>query len=257
MDEGFESVFQKSRDSFVSGSSTEVFETFREHHDLFWFFIAGGPPDSGAIEIAKRIDGNLYTKYFVNHIKTLKKLGYGNSVDSTNWLYDCQDSRHIMMSICLFTKIPQIANARIVEIGGGFGNFLRLNYKIQEFKSWNIIDIPHIGELQRWYLEKSQIPQELYNIISSDSKPSFDSDIVIGTHSLSELSWDIFENYFSDIVKRTTYLLYSYHVSRPSESLIIRKRNMIESEFECLSDIPSEGGCVRNCVFIRKSRDVQ
>ena len=253
MDDGFECVFQKSRDSFISGSSAELFETFRDHHDLFWFFIAGGPPDTGAIEIAKRVDNNLYTKYFIHHIKTVEKLGYGNSTDAKNWVYDCQDSRHIMMSVCLFTSIPSIADARIVEIGGGFGNFLRLNYNVQKFQTWNIIDLPHIGELQKWYLHKSHIPENVYNILSSDSKPTFDSDVVIGTHSLSELSWDIFTQYFTDILKRTNYLLYSYHITRPSEYLINRKRVMIETEFDCMTDIASEGGFVRNCVFVRKS----
>ena len=255
MDDGFECVFQKSRDSFISGSSGELFENFREHDNLFGFTLAGGPPDNEAIEIAKGIDSDLYTKYFINHLKTVEKLGYGSSVDSTNWNYECNDSRHIMMSICLFSNIKSIENARIVEIGGGFGNFLRVNYNLQKFKSWDIIDLPHIGELQKWFLQKSHVPSGVYNIISADSTPSFESDIVIGTHSLSELSWDIFAQYFACIVKRTTYLLYSYHVTRPSEPLIRRKRDMIDSEFDCIADIPSEGGWVRNCVFIRKSGD--
>ena len=44
----------------------------------------------------------------------------------------------------------------IVEIGGGYGNWLHIN-TIHNFDKWTILDLPHILKLQKWYLENQNV----------------------------------------------------------------------------------------------------
>ena len=50
-------------------------------------------------------------------------------------------------------------------------------------------------------------------------------DLVLGLHSLSELSWDFFKKYFDDIITKSKYLFLSLNKNYPSPFLI--KKNYI------------------------------
>lgn len=256
--DGYSKVFEKSTNEFKKITEEKyinLFSSFRSQHAIYGFIDNGdNPPDQEAIQIAKKINEPLYNIY-CNHLLSRKIVGYDNS--SKNFAdYSNVDSRHIMMSILLFNEIKTPIQS-IIEIGGGFGNWLFLNNKIQKFKKWFIVDLPHLGLLQSWYLDQQKVPRDIYEIIEStkfdlDDYPNNAYDIVIGTHSLSEFSLEIFYNYFQKIVIFGKYFFYSYHNTMPSPSLISAKLKIIDYHFTLKTKTLSEAGNVSHCFYEHK-----
>ena len=184
-------------------------------------------------------------------LSTRTKVGYTN-LSSVHADYSNLDSRHIMMSVLLFSNLKQPLDS-IIEIGGGFGNWLFLNQN-QSFNTWTIIDLPHVLQLQKWYLDKQNIDSKKYNQLSAfDDTDWKTGDLVIGSHSLSEFSFDIFYNYFEKIISKSRYLFYCYHNTMPSPQLINTKLSVINTKFNLMFNVQSENGNVSNCLFINKS----
>jgi putative sugar O-methyltransferase len=119
---------------------------------------------------------------------------------------------------------------KIVEIGGGFGNMCRLSNNIISYNSWDIIDLPHMLELQKYYLEHELKDISKINFIEAYSNKNYintDIDLVIGTHSLSEFSMDVFYNYFKNVVVNSKYFYFGYNKNCPSPNLINLKLKCI------------------------------
>ena len=256
---GYNNVFENSITSYNTYLNEkkeleQLFNNFYLDYKKFGFIHNGDfPPDLEAIEICNKINSDLYEKYIETNNN--KKLIGHSSISMVNAKYNQLDSRHIMMSIILFDYLSKnnISIENIIEIGGGFGNWLRLNNKMQKFSKWYIIDLPHLGELQQWYLTKHDISREKYQIVSAynyNSLPeSISIDLVIGTHSLSEFEWSIFEKYFNTILINSKYLFYCYHKFLPSVQLINKKLELILSKFKQVVSFTSENGCVENTLF--------
>ena len=121
------------------------FSDFRSN-PIFQFVTHNGQLDFSALIEAHEQDENLLSKYL-----DIPKsdLGYGKNLEYK--FLDRADSRHIMMST-IITSYKKDFNT-IVEIGGGYGNWYRLNRNIMEFKKWYIIDLPFVLDLQKWYLK--------------------------------------------------------------------------------------------------------
>jgi len=246
-------IFNNSIEKFNSIEVTdELFKSFRTQYELYHFIDNGdNPPDIEAENIAKQVNIKMW-EHYKELLKNRIKLGYTNSTsfysDYTNL-----DSRHIMMFVILFTHIPLVSFDSILEIGGGFGNWLTLNKHIN-FRKWTIIDLPHVSLLQNWYLKQQGISTDSYELISAFdydkyifSNSSF--DLVIGTHSISEFSYDIFKDYFTKVISKSKYLFYCYHNTRPCIELIQTKINDIEEVFNKVISITSESGNVTNCLY--------
>ena len=252
----FDHVFRISNISYSNKVVDDeiIFNRFRSENDLFGFVHNGdSPPEESAIVISKNINADLYEMYFKNQFINKKILGYEGGFPSNNALYNELDTRHIMMSIVLFENIPKTEEIlNIVEIGGGFGNWLRINYQIQNFKKWIIIDLPHLSKLQSWFLKNNSVPDNIYETVSAYNYQNILPYITIGSHSLSEFSWEVFVEYFYKIIINTKYFFYAYHSHSPSKELIDRKNMLIESCFDQIACISSEGGWVKNCVFVNK-----
>lgn len=248
---GYTHVFDRSIAKSTSMSiDNSVFEAFRSEKELYGFIDNGdAPPDIEADTIAKLVDPSMYEMY-KELLKTRVKLGYANST-SIHSDYTNLDSRHIMMFVILFKNIPQHIDS-IIEIGGGFGQWLSLN-KHRSFRKWTIIDLPHVSLLQKWYLEKQGVPSSLYETVSAFDYDGWNSgatyDVVIGSHSLSEFSMDVFLSYFNKIVMKCTYFFYCYHNSAPSRNLIQMKLSIIHTKFTPIASIISERGNVTNCLY--------
>jgi hypothetical protein len=247
--EGYNSVFERSRNEFSKiENPIPIFESFRLNYPLDGFIHNGDKkPDEEAMSIAKQINESLCDTY-MKRSSTKKLLGYGSY--TPKFEMNELDSRHIMMSTHLFHSLPEPVN-QIVEIGCGFGNWFWLNSTIQSFKKWTLIDLPHVGALQEWYLQNQNVSG--YEIHSAFEPFQGEVDLVIGTHSLSELAWDIFLPYFENVVKKSKYLYYAYHNEYPALPLIQKKLSSIESEFDLLSSVPSEHGKVTNSLYQRKN----
>lgn len=246
-------VFDSSIEKFNSIVITDdIFESFRSQKELYAFIDNGdSPPDIEAENIAKQVNMIMWKSY-KELLKDRLKLGYTNSTsfysDYTNL-----DSRHIMMFIILFTHIPLVSFDLIVEIGGGFGHWLTLNKHI-DFRKWTIIDLPHVSLLQNWYLKQQGVSPNSYEIVSAFDYDDWvlsntSIDLVIGAHSISEFSYDVFRDYFAKVISKSKYFFYCYHNTRPSIDLIQAKKIHIEKVFIPIISIISECGNVTNCLY--------
>jgi len=250
---GYKSIFDRSINIFKNKTKDNItlFNSFRSETDIYGFIDNGDAPcDKEAETIAKQKNLEMFNMYQTN-LSIRKKLGYDNST-SVHSDYTNLDSRHIMMSILLFSEIKEKIST-IVEIGGGFGNWLTLN-RTQQFDKWTIIDLPHLGLLQNWYLEEQNIDKFMYETVSALDYDEWNSkqesiDVVIGSHSLSELSFEDFNAYFEKVISKAKYLFYCYHNTRPSPELINNKLMVIEYKFTLLSKTLSEGGNTSNCLY--------
>ena len=252
--DGYSRVFNTAIDVYKTiDNKEELFNSFRKHFHVYGFIDNGdNPPDMEADTIARKTNMKMYLEY-KDIIRFRKQLGYGTSVPLYGD-YSNLDSRHIMMFVILFSHIKEDLKT-VVEIGGGFGNWRTLN---QHIPKWTIIDLPHVSDLQRWYLTNQEVESSQYELISAFNYDNWATentshDLVIGSHSLSEFSLDIFKDYFEKVISNSKYFFYAYHNTRPTPSLIIAKLNIIETKFDVIVNIQSENGNVSNCLFIRKT----
>ena len=231
----------------------KVFNNFRRSYQIYGFIDNGDKQaDEEAVAISKSIDNELFQIYY-EYITNKKIIGYGDYLP-INATFSQLDSRHIMMSIILFSNIKDNIN-NILEIGGGYGGWLHLNNNIQNFKKWYILDLMHLNLLQEWYLSNQEINRDKYKLFSNNDYSKLldiKYDLILGTHSLSEFSIDIFNEYYEKLVKNTKYLFYAYHRFLPSIELINTKINIIEQNFNLIINVISENGNVYNCLYINK-----
>ena len=252
--EGYTELFSNSENAFNSVSDKNLdamFNSFRSNKSCFSFIENGDiEPDNEAVSIAKSIDNDGYN-FFVNQLINRPVIGYNGS--SSNYgNYNNLDSRHIMFSVILwnFLKNP-VKN--ILEIGGGYGNLLYIN-RNRSFDKWTIIDLPYINTLQEWALNKLVVNPSKYKLYSAydyQEATTTTYDLVIGTHSLSELSINTFNNYFTSIIKNSKYLFYSYH-KYSHKALVELKRHIIEQQFNLIYEVFTENNRVSTCLYINK-----
>lgn len=250
---GYSNVFDTAIKHFnESDDKNTLLKSFRSQYTIYGFTENGdNPPDEEAISIAKEINIDMYEGY-LDLLKGRAIVGYDGS--TTKYAhYNNLDSRHIMMSILLFSSLCKPLKT-IVEVGGGYGNWLYLN-RTKKFNKWIIIDLPHVGELQKYYLTNTNVNLDNVQFVSAfDYKQveSEDIDLLIGAHSLSEVSFDIFSDYFKCIISKSKYFFYCYHKFRPSLKLIDAKIKMINTQFILVNSVMSENGNVNNCLYINK-----
>lgn len=249
---GYTDLFNHAISNFNSLSPEhyeEIFSSFRIHRHLYGFIDNGDlHPDMEADFIAKGTNIELYDKY-KERLATRKDIGYGNTTP-VNSKYNNLDSRHIMMFCILFTHLPEKVE-NIIEIGAGYGNWLFLNKDVYPFKQWTCIDLPHLLELQRWCYNQLEIPHPKLISAYSYTDEEIEGDLVIGSHSLSEFSYDVFFEYFNRVVKKCKYLFYAHHNIGPTLELNTAKLNIINEHFKLICNIPSEGRNVSNRLYVK------
>ena len=255
--EGYSHIFNDSITNFNNlpfDKHEELFSSFRLQRHIYGFIDnCDISPDVEADILAQTINLELYNKYKLV-LKKRKVIGYGN-LTPENGEYNQLDSRHIMMFCILFTNLPEnIKN--VVEIGAGYGNWLVLNKDIQQFEKWTCIDLPHLLQLQKWCYEKLDVDETKYKLISAYNYEleinNSEIDLVIGSHSLSEFSYDIFIRYFKTVIMKSKYFFYAYHNTLPNIELNTLKLTIISEQFNIIYKVISEQGNVTNCVYVNK-----
>jgi hypothetical protein len=244
--EGFTNVFTVCEQN----KKSEDIKNFRES-PTYAFAFQNGPPDNNAINLMFNINPEYY-KHFISVPKG--KFGYTPNV--TYYPVDVCDSRHMMMSSIILQKSDSYPH--IVEIGGGYGNWTRLNQNIMKYNKWTIIDLPYVLDLQKEYLASENVDMTKMEFVSAydyktwtDDEKQF--DLVIGAHSLSELSWDNFMEYFDNVLLKTNYLFYATHLTNCGEQLLTAKINKLMEEFDIISEYATERNMVKNILFLRRS----
>lgn len=257
--DGYEKRFNNAVEMYKRDADKYNFINFRSCTGIFGFIVNNDKnPDGEALTIAYLCNKDIFLRLFAT---PKPKLGYASNPD---WYSQCDnlDSRHIMMSTFIFdilTKIKELDKIHyVVEIGGGFGNWPRLNRGIIPYSKWSIVDLYHISKLQEWYLKQTMDTD--YNkielVTTDDYSKWVDTvekvDLVIGSHSLSELSLDAFKNYCDTILRKTRFLFYAHHKELPHPFLIHDKKKLLEEIFYPIVVIPSEKGQVFNIMYKSK-----
>ena len=267
---GYEPIFNTAAEEYKKNKEKYNFFNFRSCLTLYQFIVNNDPnPDGEAITLAYTINKPLFIKYL-----TIPKpnIGYASNPE---WYSQCDnlDSRHVMMSVILIDvllktkKLNEIKH--IVEIGGGFGNWARLHSEAKDlnFDKWTIIDIPHVIALQKWYLKQtlSDAQFEKIEFVSvskgddSDTTITYDQwlpnvknvDLILATHSLSEISYDAFLKYLP-LLQKSNSLFYCYHKDKPHPFLISDKKNEIEQIYNPVISLKSEKINVFNNFYLKK-----
>lgn len=172
------------------------------------------------------IDGLYKAKIFNNDIfKTIiNNDGFDNIIDTLT--IDFIRSQHYILSTYLLNFIHGKQELNIMEIGGGFGNMRRILSKYMDINSYTIFDINNCLQFNKSFLKTHSNNYDLvedqlylhrgfYNI-SIDFRETFidnflekkNIDVLIATHSLSELDIDEFNWYFDNIVKKSKIFFY-------------------------------------------------
>ena len=82
-----------------------------------------------------------------------------------------------------------VGDGRILEIGGGYGNFCRLTIKRGFTGRYVIYDLPEMLQLQQWYLERTLSADEQKQVEFVRALPS-SADIIVGLWSISEMPFE-------------------------------------------------------------------
>jgi hypothetical protein len=225
--DGYKSIFDEAQTNFNANENILHLKKFRYMRHLYGFCINEGGVDNQALDYAKEINSELCHK-FIDQPKGLT--GYKDNEEKYLKLDDL-DCKHILQLTFLFNHYNSRCN-QIVEIGGGFGNMNRLCKNIIDYTNWDIIDIPHISLLQKYYLENEL--NDISNVHFIDTNNTIDYknvpiDLVIANHSLSELSWDYFYFYFNNVIKYSNHLYFGFNKFCPSKELIDKKIEYIET----------------------------
>jgi hypothetical protein len=166
------------------------------------------------------------------------------------------DTKYILMSIFLFSNLPENNLKIITEIGGGYGNMLRLNYSIQKYNLWNIIDFTHMNLLQEYYLSSQNIPREKYVLTSNNDLTKINNqtiDVIISIYSLSNYTIHDFIIYYMKFIINAKYFFYVFNKFTPSIEICDVKLNMISNNFNLVKKIETTDNLNSYCLFINKN----
>jgi hypothetical protein len=253
----FDKVFETSKEETKDLNLEDFFPSFRDNPGPYKFLTAVKSQyydvDQEAINIAKSINVDLANQYL---LKEKPLVGYSSPEKFVP--LDSVDSRHIMMNTLIFSTIGKNVS-NVVEIGAGFGNWVRLNNDIINFNQWTMVDLEFVSKLQKWFINQTMPNDPRPKFISADTQAynhwidSLESiDLVIGSHSLSEISLDIFQMYYDMILPKTRYLFYAAHKMQPSKELLRTKLNMLSKRFNIIKEVESSDGKVINLLYERK-----
>lgn len=255
----FSSVFDECKNEASKYNlETEIFPSFRDNPGPYRFLTAVKDQywkkDEEALEIAVTQDRELTAQYLS---KTKPNVGYSSTEKYVK--LDTIDSRHIMMNAFIFSHIGKSVE-NVVEIGAGFGNWIRLNENIIDFKTWTMVDIGFVSQLQKWYTDQTLSNKDLARFVSFDDHELFDQwietlspiDLTIGSHSLSEISIEIFNLYLEKILSKTRYLFYATHKYQPSKALINTKLELLNQKFNIVKQVENQYGKCLNILYEAK-----
>jgi hypothetical protein len=253
MDEsGYKSTFDGC-EYFAEALGEQGFWNFRDNIKTYGFLVShelDKRPDLQALGWATLMNPDLVVAY----VKRPKSnAGYGNPIDYLP--IDIVDSRHIMMSTMVFSVLSKHHN-HIVEIGGGYGNWFRLNSGVINFERWTIVDLPFVKKLQRWYLEQEKVDTKRLELVDTNDywfwlnrENGKQIDIVIAAHSLSEVTLPDFMDYVDHVVARSRFLFYSTQKKLPTPELVEFKLAILDARFKRINTWITEGGIVENVLY--------
>ncbi len=107
------------------------------------------------------------------------------------------------------------AQAKIVEIGGGFGGQCYILSQLKSFSKYYIYDLPPVISLMQKVLGSLSVPNVLY-VPAEDALPEENVDLLISNYAFSECARDTQLDYFERVIKKADrgYIIYN-QISKP------------------------------------------
>lgn len=159
-DLGYKPIFDKAIEISEKVNYQEAIPNFRNHPELFHFIMAAPymyDPDILSLNQARDIDISIYGSLMS---KGPSKAGaIHNSIDTV-------ESRHILMMTFLIKSIGTDWG-EVLEIGGGYGNCLRLISGLVKYTKWSILDLSYILDLQKWFLQEENVDLSRVEFLST------------------------------------------------------------------------------------------
>jgi hypothetical protein len=140
---------------------------------------------------------------------------------------------------------------KIVEIGGGYGGLCKTINCLCDFDEYHIYDIQQASRLQEKYLSNFDVGEKVSFHSSVD--PIEDVDLVISNYAYSELSLDLQDAYYENVIKnakRVYMILNRGEVSR--EVLLNRAKEDFEVTVEKVLDFWPPNGYLYYTTMVKK-----
>lgn len=159
----------------------------------------------------------------INNISFNNNIGHPRHYNYNNYLLNFDDLYHIYASWQLkrFINNQNIIIEKIVEIGGGYGNFSYKCKTLFPHIKYIIIDLPEVLLLQHYYLSSMNAEYKIINLIDNSinidiendkydfllipyniyNNYNFSFDVIVNKRSLGEMPKIVLEDYFKWIQK--------------------------------------------------------
>jgi hypothetical protein len=232
----------------------KTFEDFHSHPELYHFIIAPEGQlgnDHRALNQAKEIDPEIYQALYD---KGPSLLGNGSPE------IDGVESRHILILTYLISKLGK-SWGNVVEVGGGYGNYVRLVDGLASYETWSIVDLDYISDLQDWFIANSNINTTDITCYSFEDMERdlreypevepWSYDLLLGVHSLSEFDIETF-NLYLPMINKARWFCYVSQTHNPSKELLDQKQALIRQQFILKDKIEYEGGASIIHLFLNK-----
>ena len=141
--------------------------------------------------------------------RTWRLKGYGSVSPTT--------LRYIKVATDLNHLFGPLDGMRLAEIGVGYGGQCRVISETWSVYSYDLFDLPEVLALAKRFLKAAGIDEE--RIVGRDGRdPSrADADLVISNYAFSELTREMQERYFEQVVRHASRGYFTYnHISPPS-----------------------------------------
>jgi hypothetical protein len=234
-----------------------------------------GGPNIGGLLIANKYN-NLILEQILqidnNNISNLESINT-NFVESNHYIF-------LTYLLSILYDYDKDKEYNIIDIGGGYGNIRRLLLKLLNIKTYTIFDIDSVlfynkqfynnTNNQTFDFKENEIINKndkgIYNI-SLDFKNTFiynynkSIDVVIATHSLSELDMDDFYWYLINIISKSNIVLYATQINTSSHNPVsgeisLLKIDLIKKYMDIIIEI-GQPGQDKDCkLYIFKNKNI-
>lgn len=184
----------------------------------------------------------------IERIKENDKIGNPITIESEFGTFGTTTLRYFKIACEMAHCFPYMKNYNILEIGGGYGGQALISSLVSEFKSWTIIDLLGVIELQKKYL--SYFNLQNVKSISCFEKLNEKFDMVVSNYAFSECVAEVQEEYMRLYMRNheKIYMIWNHNDCSLSRDVVMKRLGMA-----ILPEVPKTGKY--NCLFLRGQKN--
>jgi putative sugar O-methyltransferase len=203
---------------------------------------------------------NVIKNYYPSSLSKLKEISINDNYGNPNLhfyefgSYSPTTLRYLKVASELNYCFLNIKDFNILEIGGGYGGQALISDIIHGYKSWTIIDLPEVIELQKKYI--SNFNNKKINCISfMETYEDKKYDLIISNYAFSECSREIELDYIKKVMSNNEKLYLTLNFIQTNDD---RFNNMLSLEeiknklnVNIYSEMPNTAPA--NCIAMRNN----